>query len=153
MKKYILLTLVASFLISSPMQAQVQDTDGYMPNQGMQEYFSASQNDYSKPIIYIFFNNQPCYTCADTIEMIENIYNQNFIDQYNMFIINYADDDENNFINTYQLSQPLEVVLVRVDDGATFGYQKIENLQNMTSDPISFKEYFIEEVNNFLGNQ
>ena len=85
--------------------------------------------------------------------MIENIYNQNFIDQYNMFIINYANDDENNFINTYQLSQPLEVVLVRVDDGATFGYQKLENLQNMTSDPISFKEYFIGEVNNFLGNQ
>ena len=153
MKKYILLTLIASFSISSPLQAQVQDTDGYMPNQGMQEYFSAAQNDYSKSIIYIFFNNQPCYTCADTIEMIENIYNQNFIDQYNMFIINYANDDENNFINTYQLSQPLEVVLVRVDDGATFGYQKIENLQNMTSDPISFKKYFIEEVNDFLGNQ
>ena len=102
MKKYILLTLIASFSISSPLQAQVQDTDGYMPNQGIQEYFSASQNDYSKSIIYIFFNNQPCYTCADTIEMIENIYNQNFIDQYNMFIINYANDDENNFINTYQ---------------------------------------------------
>ena len=69
-----------------------------------------------------------------------------------MFMINYQNDNENNFIQTYNLSQPLEVVLVRIDDGAPFGYTKIENLQNMTSDPVSMKDYFVNEVNNFLGN-
>ena len=68
-----------------------------------------------------------------------------------MFLINYQNDDENNFIETYQLSQPLEVVLVRVDDGASFGYKKVENLQNMTSDPVSFNDYLSNQITDYLS--
>ena len=141
-----------ALLASLPAQAQVQPTDGYMPSQGLQEYFDATQANYDKSIIYIFFNNEPCYTCAAAIEMIEQIYDRNFIDEYNMFMINYQNDDENNFIETYSLSKPLEVVLVRIDDGASFGYRKLENLEDMTSDPVSLQDYFVNQVNNFLGN-
>lgn len=70
-----------------------------------------------------------------------------------MFLINYENDQENNFIETYNLSQPLEVVLVRINDGAAFGYKKLENLQNMISDPVSFDDYLSEQINSFLGNQ
>ena len=133
--------------------AQVENIDGYADNQGMREYFANSDSDYDKSVIYVFFNNQPCYECAAAIEMIEQNYNQNFRNLYNMFLINYQNDDENNFINTYRLSQPLEVVLVRVDDGATFGYKKLENLQNMITDPTSFAEYFNNAVTDFLGNE
>lgn len=140
-------------LIALPAQAQVQPADGYMPSQGLQEYFAASRSDYDKSIIYVFFNNEPCYTCAAAIEMIEKFYDNNFIDEYNMFMINYQNDDENNFIETYSLSQPLEVVLVRIDDGAPFGYRKLQNLQDMTSDPVSLQDYFVSQVNDFLGNQ
>ncbi len=143
--------LLALF-VSFPAAAQVENTDGYMPSQGLQPYFDESNPNYDKSIIYVFFNNQPCYECAQAVEMIEQSYNQNFIDTYNMFLINYENDGENNFIETYQLSQPLEVVMVRVDDDADFGYKKIEGLQNMTTDPTSFNEYFVEQVNNFLNN-
>ncbi len=143
---------VLALLTALPASAQVQPTDGYMPSQGTQEYFAASETNYDKSIIYIFFNNEPCYTCAAAIEMIEQIYDRNFIDEYNMFMINYQNDDENNFIETYSLSKPLEVVLVRIDDGSPFGYRKIENLQDMTSDPVSLQDYFVNQVNNFLGN-
>lgn len=153
MKKQLLTIAFLSGLLPHALHAQVQNTDGYMPNQGLQEYFSADDTNYDKSIIYVFFNNQPCYSCADAIEMIEEIYNNKFINRYSMFLINYADDDENNFVNTYQLSQPLEVVLVRIDDGASFGYKKLDNLENMTSDPVSFNDYFSNQVNNFLGNQ
>ncbi len=153
MKKYFWFLAILFFIPAAFLRAQVQNTDGYMPDQSLREYFAASDNNYDKSIIYVFFNNQPCYTCAAAIEMVEDIYNNAFIDRYNMFLINYADDEENDFINTYQLSKPLEVVLVRINDGASFGYQKLENLENMTSDPVSFKDYFINQVNNFLGNQ
>ncbi len=145
-------TFILALFISFPAVAQVENTDGYMSSQGLQPYFNENNPNYDKSIIYIFFNNQPCYECAQAIEMTEQAYNQNFIDTYNMFMINYENDNENNFIETYQLSQPLEVVLVKVDDGADFGYKKIEGLQNMTTDPVSFNEYFVEQVNNFLNN-
>lgn len=135
-------------LTALPAAAQVQETDGYMPA----AYQNADRTDYDKSVIYIFFNNEPCYTCAAAVEMLENIYNRNFINEYNMFMINYQNDDENNFIQTYSLSQPLEVVLVRVDDGSPFGYRKIENLEDMTTDPVSLEEYFVNQVNEFFGS-
>lgn len=85
--------------------------------------------------------------------MIEQVYNNNFADRYNIFLINYANDQENDFIQTYNLTQPLEVVLVQINDGASFGYRKLENLQDMTSDPVSFNDYLVNQINNFLGNQ
>lgn len=139
-------------LAALPAQAQVAATDGYMPENSMQEYFAATRTNYDKSIIYVFFNNEPCYTCAAAIEMIEKIYDQNFINEYNMFLINYQNDQENNFITTYSLSKPLEVVLVRINDGAAFGYRKLDNLQNMTSDPVSMQDYFVAQVNDYLGN-
>lgn len=151
-KNYIIGALALSFVLGLAANAQIENTDGYMPNQNMQEYFDESNANYNKSIIYVFFNNQPCYQCAAAIEMIEKVYDQNFIDQYNMFIINYQNDQENDFIDTYNLSKPLEVVLVKINDGASFGFEKLENLQDQISDPVSFKDYFVSAVNNFLGN-
>lgn len=143
---------VLSLLLCGHAQAQVQDMDGYMPSQYTPEYLTADRTAYDKSVIYVFFNNDPCYTCADAISIIEQAYNQNFIDEYNMFIINYQNDNENNFIKTYNLYRPLEVVLARYDDGVQFGYRKLENLQTMTSDPTSLANYFIAEVEGFFYN-
>ena len=84
--------------------------------------------------------------------MLEELYNKKYADKYNLFVINYQNDQEYNFISTYNLSQPLEVVLVRIQDGSTFGYEKIENLQNQISDKISFDDYVEYRINSFLGN-
>jgi len=141
-----------SLLLSVQTQAQVQNMDGYMPSQYTPEYLNADNTAYNKSIIYAFYNNEPCYTCADAISIIEQAYNQNFIDEYNMFIINYQNDNENNFIQTYNLYRPLEVVLARYDDGVRFGYRKLENLQTMTSDPTDLANYFVAEVEGFFYN-
>ena len=122
-------------------------------NQPLQEYFDASDADANKSIIYVFFNNDPCYDCAEAVELVEQVYNENFADQYNMYLINYQNDQENDFIDTYNLNRPLEVVLQRIDDGAAFAYQKLDNLPDMVSDPVSFEEYLTEEINGFLGNE
>ena len=136
-----------------PLHAELTYEGAYNPGQNMQEYFNEAYPNYNKSIIYVFYNDNPCYECPQTIELIEQIYNKNYSGQYSFFIIDYEDDDEYNFIETYNLSQPLEVVLVRVEDGETLGYRKLENLQNQISDPVSFSENFQEQVDNFLGNQ
>lgn len=148
----IFLTIIA-LLFSFNANAQAVYNESYNPQQNLQEYFSESNPNYNKSIIYVFYNNNPCQTCAQAIEMIEQVYNQYYSNQYSLLLINYQNDQEYNFIETYNLSQSLVVVLVKVDDGATFGYSKIEGLQDMVFDPTSFSEYLQNRINNFLGNQ
>lgn len=144
--------LLSVMLFSFGALAQTPQYQGaYNPQQNLQEYFSAAYPNYEKSIIYIFFNNSPCYDCPQTVDLIEKIYNRYYSGEYSLFIINYNNDDEYNFIETYNLSQPLEVVLVRIDDGSSTGYKKLENLQNQISDPVSFTDNFTYQINSFLG--
>lgn len=141
------------FLWTSAASAQEpQYQGGYNPNQNLQEYFNEAYPNYNKSIIYVFFNNSPCYECPQTIDLIEKIYDRYYAQDYSFFIINYNNDDEYNFIETYNLNQPLEVVLVRINDGASDGYKKLEGLQYQISDPVSFTDNFTAEINSFLGN-
>ena len=118
-----------------------------------EEYFQEQNQNPDKDIIYIFFNNQPCPTCPQAIEMIEDVYNQNFLNNYSLYLINYAEDNNAGYVQTYALSNPLEVVMVDMNNGEVQGYQKIEGLQDMTPDPQAFNEYFVTQVNGYLGNE
>lgn len=118
-----------------------------------EQYFQANNQNPDKSIIYIFFNNQPCQNCPQAIDMIEQVYNQNFLNNYSLFLINYAEDNNAGFAQTYALSQPLEVVMVDVENGEVQGYQKIEGMQDMTPNPQAFNEYFVTQVNGYLGNE
>ena len=140
-KTILLITLISGICFGSIAISQTYE----------QNYSSAISSSYSKSTIYVFFNNEPCSECANAIDLIEQFYNQNFINKYNLFLINYQNDNEYTFTQRYNLSQPLEVVLSRFDDGFPFGYQKIENLQYMTSDPISMEKYFVERINTFFN--
>ena len=151
MKKIIFVLFMS--LISQSAKAQLfqyQDING--PQQALQEYFAESDANRNKSIIYIFYNNNPCYGCPQAMSMLENLYQKYYATQYSLFMIDYQNDNEYGFVDAYNLTQPLEVVLVRINDGAAFGYQKIENLQNQISDTISFEEYVRYRIDSFLGN-
>ena len=107
---------------------------------------------FYKFYVYVFFNNDPCETCPQTIDLIEKIYYSYYSQEYSLFLINYTEDQDYDFIETYNLRNPLEVVLVRISDGSAFGYRKLQNLQDQISDPVSFTENFTNEVNDFLGD-
>ena len=135
------------------VNAQLPQYEGsYDDNPTLQEYFDAAYPHYDKSIIYIFYNNEYCYGCPQAMAMLEELYHEKYADKYDLFIINYQNDQEYSFIATYNLSQPLEVVLVRIQDGSSFGYEKIENLQNWISDKISFDDHVEYQINSFLGN-
>ena len=129
----------------------VSAQDNMLQTENQEQYFQANNQNPDKSIIYVFFNNQPCPTCPQAIDMIEEVYNQNFLNNYSLFLINYGEDSNAGFIQTYGLSNPLEVVMVDVENGQAQGYQKMEGLQDMTSAPQAFNEYFITQVNGYLG--
>ena len=115
-----------------------------------EEYYQRLNSSPDKSKIYIFFNNQPCPNCPQAVEMIEEVYNQNYLNNYELFLINYAEDTNSGFIEEYNLTNPLEVVMVDVQNGSPQGFQKIEGLQNMINSPQAFNEFFITQVNGYL---
>ena len=140
-------------LLPVAVRAQLpQYQGGYNPEQNLQEYFDEARGNYKKSIIYVFYLPDECYECPKAMSMLEELYRQYYADKYSFFMIDYQNDNEYNFIAAYDLKRPLEVVLVRIDDGASFGYEKIENLQNMISDKISFDKYVRYRIDSFLGH-
>ena len=151
MNKIIAIAMV--MLLPCWVMAQLPQYQGqYNPQESLQEYFAQTQPHYDRSIIFVFFNNNPCYGCPQAISMLDRIYQQYYAQKYSLLMVDYQSDTEYNFAATYDLSQPLEVVLVRIDDGAAFGYQKIEGLQNQISDKTSFEEYVRYRIDSFLGN-
>ena len=139
--------------IVMPLHAELSYQEGFNPDITMQEYFEAAYPQPQKSIIYVFYNdiNMTCQNCPETIALIEDVYNRYYQNEYDLYIIDYGNDDEYNFIQTYQLVHPLEVVLVKADDGAEFGWKKLEGLNYQTSDPLSFSDNLQYQINSFLG--
>ena len=154
MKNIFLSSITAGLICLSPnTYAQfIPSEQNYTGTDAINEYFAQSPNNRNKSIIYVFYNNTPCPACPQTIDLIEKIYNSYYSNEYSLFLIDYQASGEYNFINSYNLRHPLEVVLVRINDGAVFGYKKLLQLQDEISDPISFTENFRFQINEFLGN-
>ena len=152
MLKFIYAGLLALGIISNA-QAELYYEGGYNPNLTLQQQLAADNPYYPRPIIFVFYNNNPCYECPQTIELIEDVYNANYQGIYDFYIINYQDDLNYNFIQNYNLSQPLEVVLQQVVDGQMTNFRKLEYLQNQISDPTSFFDNLTYQINSFLGEE
>ena len=135
------------------LQTEAEEDYFQAVNQQQQQAAQAQAQNPTQSAIYVFFDNQPCPTCPQAIEMIEEVYNQNFLNYYALYTINYGEDTSAGFAQTYGLSNPLEVVMVDVANGEVQGYQKIEGLQDMISAPQAFNQYFISQVNGYLGGE
>ena len=77
-----MLKIFWSFLIlvaiALPLHAELYYEGGYNPNQTLQQQLAEDNPRYPRPIIFVFYDNNPCYECPQTIELIENIYNMTF---------------------------------------------------------------------------
>ena len=111
----------------------------------------ADAANWDKPIMYVFYDNQLCSTCVQAMNLIYDIYEENYASTMSLFEINYAVNDEYQFRLSYDLNQPLSVVIVRINDGLSRGYYKIDNPQQWLGDPFYFKQNLITQINNFLN--
>jgi hypothetical protein len=119
-------------------------------NSTIEEYVQQSEDNWNRSIIYVFYNNQECGRCAQAMEMIYDIYQNDYSDEFSYFEINYEVSGEGEFQYDYQLSQPLSIVLLRINDGLARGYYKIDNPQFWVEDPNFFRDRIVSAINNFL---
>lgn len=119
-------------------------------NSTIEEYVQQSEDNWNRSIIYVFYNNQKCGRCAQAMEMIYDIYQNDYSDEFSYFEINYEVSGEGEFQYDYQLSQPLSIVLLRINDGLARGYYKIDNPQFWVEDPNFFRDRIVSAINNFL---
>ena len=102
------------------------------------------------PEAIIFYNSDnPCENCDTTINMIVDTLRKNYKDKLHAYLINLAQHPE--FIHAFNLKGPLTLVVIRISDGAQFGYEKLEGLQSQIEDENLFNSRICEFINNFLG--
>lgn len=148
-KKIFLAALIFCLLQSRPALAQFVNLEGNNP--AITEYVEANEENWNKPIMYVFYSDEPCPLCSEAMGMIYNIYEQYYANQFSYFEINYTDEGEFGMQESYGLTQPLSLVLVRIQDGQSRGYYKLENPQNFLDDKFYFKRRLLYEINNFLA--
>lgn len=149
--KNLIVGVLFLFVSAGMVRAELTYEGGSAPNQPLQEYFAAADDNRDKSVIYIFYNGDQCYQCPQTIALTEQIYNQRYADLYSLFVIDYENDEEYDFISAYGLSEPLSVVLVKIADGQSLGYRKIANPQNLVDSPEDYESYLTGQIDDYLG--
>ena len=137
------------FVQITPPKAQYINLEGNNP--AITQYVEADENNWNKSIMYIFYSDQPCPLGSEAMGKIYDIYEEYFINQFSLFEIDYTAEDEFGMRESYDLSQPLSIVLVRIQDGQSRGYYKIDNPQDFLGDSFYFKQRLLSEINNFLS--
>lgn len=119
----------------------------------MHEMYPNSPDMWNRGIMYIFYDGANCPKCPEIIKVLYDIYSVRYEGDYGIFEIDYTEDTGINFQQIYNLTQPISVVLVRVQNGMAWGYVKIDNLYEYADDLQQLEEIFIERANNFTVPQ
>ncbi len=150
-KRWIAYGMMALMALYPSYAVVAQYIDSSGNNSMLREYFEEDEDNWNRSIIYVFYNNEPCESCADAMGIIYNLYEQKYSNLYSYFEINYQEPGEEEFAVDYQLMQPLSVVLVRINGGMAKGYEKIDNPQYWVSDPAYLVMYLSNKINNFFN--
>lgn len=136
--------VAAALFFSFPQQA---DAGAATPS--LQSLYINPENQ-RLPEALIFYNSfAPCENCSRAADMVISTLRRNYAGRLRIYLIDTARHPE--FIAAFSLSGPLTLVLVRISDGAAFGYTSLTGLQSQTGDAASFSNVITEKINNFLN--
>lgn len=97
----------------------------------------------------IFYNSaNTCETCPETINRLITVLKQNYQSKLHAYLIDTSKHPE--FISAFHLTGPLNLVVIRISDGAEFGYRKLSGIQSLNNN-AAFSRRITEFINNFLG--
>ncbi len=102
------------------------------------------------PEAVIFYNSaNTCENCLKAIDMLTDVLRQNYQGKLHAYLIDVQKHPE--FISAFRLSGPLNLVIIRISDGAAFGYDKMSGIQSKITNRRDFSRSITEFINNFLG--
>ena len=152
MKKFFIYTLLLC-AAAIPLRAEFSYDEGYSQFQSWNPYYLSQNEQYSSPIIYVFYNSQTCdENCAPAISAIEEVYDENFMNEYRFFVIDYFDDDENDFIGAYNLNTPLVMVLQQVENGQPTTFRKYSGLNYTFVEGPDFSDGIKQDIQYYFAN-
>ncbi len=143
--------LLAILLCICGFSARAQYVDLPGNNRALQDYINAAPENANTSIMYIFYANWDCVECAEAVKLIYYLYNKYYVNDFNVFEINYMADYTYDYRLDFDLTQPLTVILVRVRGGQALGYYKIDNPQEWLNNPMNFEQNMLMQINNFLA--
>ena len=111
-------------------------------------YINPTQQRLPEAVI-LYNSANPCETCDKAINLIVRLIKTNYTNRLRLYMINTADSPE--FSTFFKAYSPLTFVIIRISDGASFGYEKLSGLQSQTDDITVFNRRLQEFINNFLG--
>lgn len=102
------------------------------------------------PEVIIFHNSaSPCETCPKAINLIIDVLRKNYKKKIHAYLLDEQTHPE--FIRAFRLNAPLTLVVIRISDGSSFGYEKLTGLQSETENTAAFSRRITEFINNFLA--
>lgn len=103
-----------------------------------------------KPEAILFYNSaNPCENCEKAITITISILRRNYFGKMHLYLIDLHQHPE--FATAFQIKGPLSLVIIRISDGASFGYTKLEALQSRIISPKLYQTELKSFINNFLG--
>lgn len=122
---------------------------GVAQSLSLQDLYINPISEKQPEAIILYSTANPCLNCNKAIDMLVEILRKNYKNRLHAYLINLARHPE--FIDAFKIKSPLTLVIVRISDGASFGYEKLEDLQSQTDAPTAFDNRVREFINDFLG--
>lgn len=138
--RYIALLLAAFFMLPAAL---------YAAPATLQNLYINPEGKHLPEAVIFYSSADTCETCPETINKLIAVLKQNYQGKLHAYLIDTARRPE--FISALHLSGPLNLVIIRISDGAAFGYRKLSGVQSLNGSPAAFSRRIIGFIHNFLG--
>ncbi|MCM1323633.1 MAG: hypothetical protein NC218_05685 [Acetobacter sp.] len=135
-----LLTLWTAFILLCPLANAKPAT--------LQSLYTNPEGKHLSEAIIFYSSANTCQNCHKAIDMMIAVLKENYQGKLHAYLIDTARHPE--FISAFHLTGPLNLVIIRISDGAAFGYRKLSGLQSRTGNSKAFTRRITEFINNFL---
>lgn len=130
-----------TWLASAPI-AQAQSVS-------LQQLYINPKNQTLPEALIIYNSANTCENCRQATNMLINVLRQNYRHQLHAYLINIQDQPQ--FASAFHIDSPLTFVMIHISDGASFGYQKLTDLESYVYTPQIFNRRVKKFISNFLG--
>ena len=115
----------------------------------LQELYTNPQNQTRSEALIIYNSDNPCENCTKARKMLSALLKQHYSDNLTIYHINLAFHPE--FAPAFEIHAPLTLVIIRISDGAAFGYEKLAGIQSLADNTSIFTHRITEFIENFLN--
>lgn len=140
-KILLILWLFLGWLLTGSSAVQAQTLS-------LQQLYINPERQTLPEALIIYNSANPCEHCQQAIDMLIRLLKLNYRHLLHAYLINLSDQPQ--FAYAFHIAAPLTLVMIHISDGASFGYQKMTDLQSYVYTPHLFNRRVDEFISDFL---